>query len=106
MVLILKMVKMGSSLKVYEYVVVSEWLDDLEKGTRLYYDYDKQGYVYHYESSRTNKNDRYEVSSSTESDYFISVAIADKGITGGRLLPGPELGELVMETTKIVANGL
>jgi hypothetical protein len=82
------------SKKIYEYVTVTEWLDNLEKGTRLYYDYANQGYVYHYESERSTKNSKYTVVSTTTEDYFISVDIAENGIRSGTLVVGPELGAL------------
>lgn len=83
--------------KVYEYVVIDkEWWDNLEKGTRLYYDYVKQGYVYHYETERSNKNGKYELKSITVEDYFISVDSALKSIDSGTLVVGPELG--ILET--------
>jgi len=79
---------------VYEYVVVKDWMDNLDKGTRLYYDYVKQGYVYHYETERSNKNSRYELKSFTSEDYFISIDIANKCIGSENLVAGPELGML------------
>ena len=88
---------MGNKL-VYEYVVVKDWLENLEKGTRLYYDYNENGYVYHYEVERTNRNSRCTFSSSTVEDYFISLDIANNGITIGTLIAGPELGEYVLST--------
>jgi hypothetical protein len=80
--------------KVYEYVMVKEWLDNLEKGTRLYFDYDKQGYIYHYETERTYKNNNYDMESFSSEDYFISVDVANRNILNEKLIAGPELGEL------------
>lgn len=97
---------MSDNIIVYEYVVVQNaWWDNLERGTRLYYDYDKNGYVYHYESSRTQKNDKYDLSSSTIEDYFISLGVAAKGLRTDCLAAGPVLGEYVQDNAKIIANG-
>jgi hypothetical protein len=89
---------MGKNIVVYEYVVVNkEWWDNLEKGTRLYFDHDKNGYVYHYESERFNKNDKYECKSITTEDYFISLGVADKGLRTESLAAGPLYGEIELE---------
>jgi hypothetical protein len=80
--------------KIYEYLIVAEWFSSLDKGTRLYYDYDRQGYVYHYETESTHKSDKYESKSFETTDYFISLLSAEKSIAKGELTVGPELGEL------------
>ena len=83
------------SRKVYEYVIVNiDWFGSLDKGTRLYYDYDKQAYVYHYESDKKEKNSKYEYTYFESNDYEMSVEIVDKYLNGGELLAGPEIGEL------------
>lgn len=80
--------------KVFEYIVTKDWYDGLEKGTRLYYDHNKQGYVYHYESERTEKNNLGTSTRFTIEDRFISINSATDGIKNDTLTPGPELGEL------------
>jgi hypothetical protein len=80
-------------MKIYEYVVVIDWLDNLEKGTRLYYDYAKHGYVYHYESERSSKNSKYSMKSLTTEDFFIDPNTVEVSISNGVFAPGPELGE-------------
>jgi len=94
-VLLKNSIDMGERI-VYEYVIVNkEWYDgNLEKGTRLYYDYDKQGYVYHYERESTSKNARSEFKSFVTEDYFVSPAVADVNLQNENLRPGPELGVL------------
>lgn len=86
------------SKKIYEYITVkAEWFGQLDKGTRLYYDFDKGGYVYHYEYESTNRDLRY-VSKSTEvRDYLISVDIAETQLRMDNLIAGPELGELELK---------
>lgn len=88
---------MIESKKVYEYIVVKDWLENLEKGTRLYYDYDKQGYVYHYETERSTRNNKYTMTSTINEDYFISVDIANRGLLNDLLIAGPGLGELEID---------
>lgn len=91
-------------MKVYEYLVVKEdWLyGDLSKGTRLYYDYDKGGYVYHYEREDTHNDNRYQSKSFTSTDYFISLKIAENGMIKDLISVGPELGEF--ETLNPIAD--
>jgi hypothetical protein len=79
--------------KVYEYLIVDDFFGDLEKGTRLYYDYNKLGYTYHYEYEGTDNNSRYQSSESSVADYYINLDSADRYIYSGELVPGPELGE-------------
>jgi hypothetical protein len=94
-----------NSMIVYEYLVIKEdWsYGDLSKGTRLYYDYDKGGYVYHYERDEVHSDDKYSSKSHREENYFISIDLANKGIQREALTVGPELGEF--EPIKGAANG-
>jgi hypothetical protein len=86
------------SKKVYEYVIVkNDWFGELDKNTRLYYDFDKQGYVYHYEREDSGKSERYESKSYSSHDYFMSAELADINIRKDQLIPGPEIGELEFE---------
>lgn len=87
-------------IKVYEYVTVgAEWFGgQLDKGTRLYYDFTKVGYIYHYEFNQITKNDKYESNSEETIDYFISLTVAEKQLRLGNLVPGPEIG--MFETLK------
>lgn len=81
--------------QIYEYVVVkAEWFGTLDRGTRLYWDYDKQGYTYHYEHSSTDKESRYESKSFETRDYFISIDVAESQIKSENLVAGPDLGVL------------
>lgn len=81
--------------KVYEYIVVDkDWFGNLEKGSRLYYDYVKGCYVFHTEYENHSKGDRYESYDRSSTDYYISVEKALHYIENGALEPGPELGEL------------
>lgn len=81
--------------QIYEYVVVkAEWFGSLDKGTRLYYDYDKNGYVYHYEYEKTEKNSRYNSTSYEEVDYFMSLDVVESNLRADNLVAGPELGIL------------
>ena len=81
--------------KVYEYLTVkAEWFGSLDKGTRLYYAFDKGGYVYHYETESNERDDRYTRKSFETKDYFISVSVAENQIRTDNLIPGPEIGEL------------
>jgi hypothetical protein len=89
------------SKKIYEYLIVSaEWFGSLDKGTRLYYDYDKNGYVYHYETESYDKDTRYEKKSVEIIDYFISLGMADHQFRVGCLTAGPELGVLEIKSDK------
>ncbi len=81
---------------VYEYLVTKDWFGSLEKGCRLYYDHTRGGYVYHTETENTYKSDKYVSTETSESDYFISIDVAENYIKREALIPGPELGELVM----------
>jgi hypothetical protein len=90
------------AIKVYEYVIVNiEWFGSLDKGTRLYYDYDKQGYVYHYESDKKERNSKYEYVYFESNDYLMSVATVEKYLNSGELVPGPEIGELEYKSKTI-----
>ena len=80
--------------KIYEYLIVKEYFGSLNKGCRLYYYYDKQGYLYHTEYGSCSKSDRYECKEYSTTDYFISIDIADKYLKSEELISGPELGEL------------
>jgi paraquat-inducible protein B len=80
--------------QIYEYMVVTDYLGNLERGTRLYYDYDQQGYVYHYETDRSKKGITHTVKSFISKDYFISVDVAYINMEKGLLTAGPELGIL------------
>jgi len=81
--------------KIYEYIVVArDWFGNLEKGSRLYYDYNRGGYIYFYESERTDKNSRYETKSFETMEYFISPTVSDVYLKNGELIAGPELGML------------
>ena len=80
--------------KIYEYLTVKEWFGDLDKGTRFYYDFSRQGYVYHYENENTSNDYRYEYNSSKTQDYFINLESANDSIRKELLVVGPELGEL------------
>jgi hypothetical protein len=92
----LKVLK-NSNMVIYEYVVIQqEWyVNGLDKGTRLYYDHTKNAYLYHYESERTNKNDKYSSIETEVIDYTLSLSNVDRGIRNGELASGPELGEFV-----------
>jgi hypothetical protein len=79
--------------RVYEYLVVNRF-ENLEPGTRLYYDYSKRGYLYHYETERTNKTIKCDYKLNTSEDYFIGADLAERSIELGLLSPGPELGEI------------
>jgi len=91
---------MESKVKVYEYLVAKEWFGNLEKGTRLYYDHNRQGYVYHYERDDVSNDNRYSYKSVKVEDYFISATLADENIKKGELETGPEIGELESKTNK------
>lgn len=80
--------------KVYEYLVTKDWFGSLEKGSRLYYDYSKGGYIFHTEYESKSKSNRYESSEFNSADYFISAEIANRYVEIGDLLTGPELGVL------------
>ena len=93
--------------KIYEYLTVNKWFGDLDKGTRLYYDFSRQGYVYHYENENTSfsivlfsSNHRYEHKSFNIEDYFINLELADDSIRKELLIVGPELGELDFKYSK------
>jgi len=81
-------------MKVYEYVETTDWMDGLDKGTRLYYDYDQQGYVYHYERESTNKSYWCESKTFTTEDFFVTPLTIEAKIRSGHLKAGPDLGEL------------
>lgn len=90
-------------MKIYEYVVVkAEWFGGLDKGTRLYYDYDKNGYTYHYESERNETSNRYSSKSFDSTDYFMSLEIVDSQLQTDSLIAGPDLGEF---ETKSIEHG-
>lgn len=88
------------SRKIYEYVtLVAEWYaNNLDKGTRLYYDHTSNSYVYHYEFSQDTSNSKYNSKTFEVTDYSLSLDIVDKNIANGNLEVGPEIGEL--ETNK------
>ena len=80
--------------KVYEYLVTKDWFGALEKGSRLYYDYSKGGYVFHTEFESNSRSDRYESYEHNSTDYFLSVKRAQQYIVNGDLITGPEIGVL------------
>jgi len=83
---------MGTTI--YEYLVTNDWFGSLEKGTRLYYDYSKGGYVYHYEYESNTKETRYSRYETNFTDYFMPIETAEQYILKGDLTTGPELGNL------------
>jgi hypothetical protein len=86
--------------EIYEYVTVNtEWFANrLDKGCRLYYDFDKGAYVYHYESEEHTVNNKYTSVEKETTDYTISLDSVDLNIRAGALVPGPNLG--ILEGTK------
>ncbi len=82
------------SKDIYEYLTTADWFGSLEKGTRLYYNFSRGGYIYHYERTSTSNDERYSSNEFSSYDYFISVDIADEQIRRGALLPGPLLGAI------------
>jgi len=86
---------MGTTI--YEYLVTNDWFGSLEKGTRLYYDYSRGGYVYHYEYESNTKDSRYNCFEVRSTDYFMSVEVAQQYILKGDLITGPALGDLEKE---------
>jgi len=81
--------------QIYEYLIVTDYFGNLNAKTRLYFDFDENGYVYHYEREDTSDdNDLYKSKSFLSNDYFISIDLADRSIKEGKLTPGPELGEM------------
>ena len=88
--------------KIYEYLTVkAEWFGSLDRGTRLYYDFDKRGYVYHYESESSDRDERYTRTSFETKDYFISVDIAENQLRIDNLTAGPEIGELEFKPVEL-----
>lgn len=89
---------MGENKVIYEYLtILTDWFGGLEKGTRLYYSYKENGYVYHTDSESTTKDEYYQRWSSSSTDYFISLDLADQHIKNGKMAIGPALGELIAE---------
>lgn len=86
------------TIKVYEYVTIVDWYGALEKGTRLYYDHNKQAYTYHNETEHASNTSRYQSKEFSSVDYLISTTAIEKGINDKLFAPGPELGELEFGT--------
>jgi len=81
--------------KVYEYVVANDYFNSLDKGCRLYYDYNKQAYVYHTEYESTNNTQTYKSHTTESRDVILSVDTVNRSINDGLLTAGPILGTLV-----------
>ena len=82
------------SIVLYENVETTDWIEGLDKGTRLYYDFDKGLYVYHYERESTSKNKWCETKTFTSEDYFIRPETMVVKMRTGQFIAGPELGAL------------
>ena len=82
------------SKKVYEYVVVKEWLAGLEKGSRLYYDLSKGTYFFHTEREDNYGSDFYTTYSFTSHDTMLSIDSVNHLIEDNNLIAGPEFGEV------------
>ena len=83
--------------KIYEYVVIKDWVASLEKGCRLYYDINEQSYIFHTEHEDSYGSDFYMTRTFRSNDVMLSIDSINHLIEDGHLIPGPELGELELK---------